>query len=325
LAGAPEVGKSFLALNIMIGLALQEPSASFVYLALDDSPDRFLSRMDALLKGEGKEPLNIKYITQADSWPRMGKSEADEDGLTKLVEGLNLLPNPRLVVIDTLTHFLPECGKDGFGYNRESNILTRIRKLTTQFEGLNILATTHLDKGEHKNIFDGIYGTKGGMRGATDAQMCLLREGDRADLKIQGNDLPDCITSLTWDPKALAWSKGQCSASGEKDYQDKDAKFQEAAQSGGSSKGKSKRKKPGPEPVVSVAAMKMGQILFDKGINRPNAWKEEMERQGFTGSTIRAAREKLFNGRDKDGVYLLRTPNNINSNSVADVVVNVFD
>jgi AAA domain len=81
LAGRPKVGKSWMALDIGLGLAggyyilgtIKLEPADVLYAALEDNPRRLRSRIDRILAGSGQ--LWPERLTLATKWlPRCGRS-----------------------------------------------------------------------------------------------------------------------------------------------------------------------------------------------------------------------------------------------------------
>src|SRR5262249_17346622 len=98
-AGAPKLGKSWLALGLGIAIAsggfgfgkIPVEKGEVLYLALEDNARRLQSRLRMLL-GENEPPPGLFIETE---WPRL-----DDGGLDKLIQWLEQHPATRLIVVD---------------------------------------------------------------------------------------------------------------------------------------------------------------------------------------------------------------------------------
>jgi hypothetical protein len=101
-AGAPKLGKSWMALGLGIAIAsggralgtIDVEGAAVLYLALEDSPRRLQERL-ALVLADEEPPGGLTFET---AWPRMG------NGGSETIEAwIGEHPDARLVVVDVLT------------------------------------------------------------------------------------------------------------------------------------------------------------------------------------------------------------------------------
>jgi predicted ATP-dependent serine protease len=106
LAGRPKIGKSWLALDIAIAVAMggtclsgrQCKQGDVLYLALEDGDRRLQKRVTKLMGAyKGEWPKALSYVTQ---WPRM-----NEGGLDGIEDWIKTHPDARLVIIDVLARF----------------------------------------------------------------------------------------------------------------------------------------------------------------------------------------------------------------------------
>jgi hypothetical protein len=224
------------------------------------------------------------------------------DGLADLIAELKEMPDPRLVVIDTLSLFLPEA-KGNVTYAQEYDQMTEIRKVIGMFPHLSILAITHINKGENSDQFEAMYGTRGKGAGS-DVQMLMIREAgqNRASLKIRGNDLADCISTLTWLPGELRWEVNDTTAAGEEGYDEAASRCKEVAQV--QANRTNERKRSGPKPVKGEQARADAIALLKDGPMLSRDFKKAMKDKGHSDDAFRKAQEHL-GFRVIDGHYRL--------------------
>lgn len=114
-AGSPKAGKSWLALDLCLAVALGGPAISALgtdqgcalYLAREDTYRRLQSRMALIMGGTMEGPKALELIPQEHDWP------GGDEGLAYLTEWAEECGTPRLVVLDTLAKIEPDMGEDG--------------------------------------------------------------------------------------------------------------------------------------------------------------------------------------------------------------------
>ena len=109
LVGRPKIGKSWLALDICLACAgdrsalgcTKPAQGDVLYLALEDSKRRLQTRLDKLMPTTlgGEWPPRLKLV------PMGGWQRADQGGLDDVDAWCQSVPNPTLIVIDTLERF----------------------------------------------------------------------------------------------------------------------------------------------------------------------------------------------------------------------------
>jgi predicted ATP-dependent serine protease len=122
LAGAPKIGKSWLALDFAIAVAsggscmghLPAQQGDVLYLALEDNRRRLKSRLKRLMPSQGSWPTNLTFHTQ---WLL-----PDQGGIENIRAWAPAAKTPRLVIIDVLASFRPLAGSA-----RASTIMTTLR------------------------------------------------------------------------------------------------------------------------------------------------------------------------------------------------------
>jgi replicative DNA helicase len=207
LAGKPKRGKSILALNIGIPVAnggkalgnIEVQKGTVIYLALEDTYRRLQDRLEKMLRYEGPAPDNFYLYTMP--FPRMG-----EGGKKALTERLQLYPDCRLVIIDTLQKFRPISNKSGNAYQEDYQAISGLKELSDELN-ISFLIIHHLRKTESEDRFDDISGTFG-ISGAADGLLLLIRDaGDFiGELRVTGRDMESNEYAMKFNPDILTWN-----------------------------------------------------------------------------------------------------------------------
>ena len=188
LSARPKVGKSWLALQIALAVALGKPTlgkkvaeGKAVYLALEDSQRRLQNRLRMLSPKDYATP-NLLLHTE---WPAF-----DHGGLDKLEE-LIKLERPRLVIIDTLAK-VRQTQRSNNVYTEDYKALAPLTAMANKY-GCCIVLITHNRKGKSDgDALEQVSGTLG-LTGAVDG--ALIIDGVRTDkqykLSLIGRDIPN--------------------------------------------------------------------------------------------------------------------------------------
>jgi hypothetical protein len=206
LAGKPKSGKSWLALQIAVGVALGRSclgslparKTAVLYLALEDTRRRLRNRAEVLLPALGwPAPEGLELRT---AWPR-----ASSGGLALLAEWFDAHPGG-LVVLDTFARFRDPAKGRGGTYGEDYEAVAGLKGVADLHKG-SLLAVHHTRKGVADDPFDEISGTLG-INGAADSLMVLDRERGvgAGTLYLTGRDLPDQTLTLSWQPAGGVWS-----------------------------------------------------------------------------------------------------------------------
>ena len=184
LAGAPKVGKSWLALWLCTRIVSGKPvwkfavrSSTVLYLCLEDSQLRIQNRLFDVTEDA---PPNVHFCTE---------SRILGDGLVEQLEqflGEHL--DTVLVIIDTL-QMIRNAGYDNT-YANDYRDLSALKKLADA-HGIAILLIHHLRKEKADDVFNRISGTTA-ISGAVDASFTLVEEqrgSGRARLSCIGRDI----------------------------------------------------------------------------------------------------------------------------------------
>ena len=200
LAGAPKIGKSWLALWLCLCAARGKPLWTFatrpcevLYLCLEDSFQRIQSRLFDLTEDA---PASVHFSTNSDT---LGKG-LEEQLCSFLVEH----PDTVLVIIDTL-QMIRGAGYDNTYANdyRDLSVLKHI----ADTHGIAILLVHHLRKMNDDDPMNMISGTTG-LSGATDSNFVLRKSQRRentATLYCTGRDIPYRELALEFDGEDHVW------------------------------------------------------------------------------------------------------------------------
>ena len=206
LAGAPKVGKSWLALWLCLCVAKGEPVWEFktnqggvLYLCLEDSYARVQNRMFQITD---TAPHTLHFANLADS-----VGGGLEDQIRKFLREEQ--PDTSLIVIDTLQ----KVRKPGDGANPYANDyreLSALKRLADEF-GIAILLIHHLRKMNDDDPLNMISGTTG-ISGAADSSFVLKekKRGSReATLYCTGRDIEYMELSLCFQKEQHCWELTQ--------------------------------------------------------------------------------------------------------------------
>lgn len=206
LGGRPKIGKSWLALDLALAVALgscalgskdyRAPKGTVLYLALEDNERRLQARQARLLQG-GSAPADLHIATE---WKRL-----DDGGLEALEQWLGEYPDTRLIIIDTLVRAKPRLKRGADAYEHEMDVGALLQGLAHKHRTC-VLAIHHTRKtpSENSDFIDEITGSTG-ITAAPDfvAKLSRGRREDTGLLEITGKDLPEIELALKFT--ACAW------------------------------------------------------------------------------------------------------------------------
>ena len=214
LAGAPKIGKSWLALWLCLCVSQGQPLWNFavtqgevLYLSLEDSYRRIQSRLFDLTEDA---PPTLHFAIMADTL-KHGLEQQIEQFLTEH-------PTTKLVVFDTLQR-VRSAGRDSNLYANDYQDIGLLKNLADK-QHIAILLIHHLRKLHDDDPMNMISGSTG-LSGAADSTFVLQKNSrlaNIASLHCTGRDIPDRTLKLelgeddhVW--KLLADSKTCSSAS----------------------------------------------------------------------------------------------------------------
>ena len=185
LAGAPKIGKSWLALWLCLCAAQGKPLWTFatrpcevLYLCLEDSFQRIQSRLFDLTEDA---PPTLHFAVM---------SQQLHNGLVEQIEQfLKEHPQTKLIVIDTLQR-IRTAGNDANPYANDYRDLSALKRIADA-HGIAILLIHHLRKEFADDVFSRISGTTA-ISGAVDSSFTLVedrRGSGRATLSCIGRDI----------------------------------------------------------------------------------------------------------------------------------------
>jgi hypothetical protein len=211
LAGKPKMGKSILALNLCVSVAMGTKAFGYaecktggvLYLALEDVKRRLQSRLNTMLmpeqlNGDGM-PENLHFATE---WPRMGAG-----GIKQLREKIKSIPDIKMVVIDTLKMFRPMDADNKKVYDADYDPISALKKVADEFN-VAVVIIHHLRKSASEDVMDTMSGSFG-LTGASDTNIVVERSTaatSDAILHVVGRDVEAAQLGMTFEPHTLSWN-----------------------------------------------------------------------------------------------------------------------
>ena len=201
LAGAPKIGKSWLALWLCLCVSQGQPLWNFavtqgevLYLSLEDSYRRIQSRLFDLTEDA---PPTLHFAIMADTL---------KHGLEQQIEQFLMEhPTTKLVVIDTLQR-VRGTGSDSNLYANDYQDIGLLKKLADN-QHIAILLIHHLRKLHDDDPMNMISGSTG-LSGAADSTFVLQKNSrlaNIASLHCTGRDIPDRTLKLEFGEEDHIW------------------------------------------------------------------------------------------------------------------------
>lgn len=201
LAGAPKIGKSWLALWLCLCVAQGQALWNFattqgevLYLSLEDSFQRIQTRLIDLTEDA---PLTLHFAIMADTL-KHGLEQQIEQFLTEH-------PTTKLVVIDTLQR-VRGTGSDSNLYANDYHDIGILKQLADK-RHIAILLIHHLRKLRDDDPMNMISGSTG-LSGAADSTFVLQKSSrlaNIASLHCTGRDIPDRTLKLELGEDDHVW------------------------------------------------------------------------------------------------------------------------
>jgi hypothetical protein len=204
-AGAPKLGKSWLALGLSIAVAsggralgqIEVEQGEVQYLALEDSPRRLKGRLASLLNGSGP-PDGLTFETR---WLPLADGGAEE-----IAGYLSNHPRCRLLVCDVFARLRSPAKDSGDRYMHDYLAAEQLQKVATEY-GVAIIAVHHTRKAAADDFLETVSGTHG-LAAAADTIAVLKRsrgQGD-AEFHVTGRDISEQSLALKFAPSVGTWS-----------------------------------------------------------------------------------------------------------------------
>ena len=201
LAGAPKIGKSWLALWLCLCVSQGQPLWNFavtqgevLYLSLEDSSQHIQTRLFDLTEDA---PPTLHFAIMADTLKR---------GLEQQIEQfLAEHPTTKLVVIDTLQR-VRSTGSDSNLYANDYQDIGLLKKLADK-QHIAILLIHHLRKLHDDDPMNMISGSTG-LSGAANSTFVLQKNSrlaNVASLHCTGRDIPDRTLKLEFGEEDHVW------------------------------------------------------------------------------------------------------------------------
>ena len=203
LAGAPKIGKSFLAAQIAYHVSTGQDlwgykvhQGTVLYLALEDDFQRIQNRM-FMMYGVNDTP-HLHFATAA------GKIG---NGLDEQLENfMREHPDTKLIIIDTMQK-IREAGGEAYSYANDYEIIDKLKQFADKY-CICVLTVHHTRKQPAGDAFEMISGTTG-LLGCADGAL-LMQKKKRTELdatiNMAGRDQPDQILYLKKDPQTQIWN-----------------------------------------------------------------------------------------------------------------------
>jgi hypothetical protein len=205
LVGKPKLGKSWAALDLCIAATadrftfgtLKPSQGDGLYLALEDSQRRLKHRMAKLLPDGIAWPSRLTLQT---SWRR-----ANDGGLDDIEAWCNSVPDPTLIMIDTLEKFRTPPRSGTQSYSTDYEAITGLQAIAKARPGLGIVLLHHERKMDAEDPFDTVSGTLG-LTGAADTILIMKRKDGAVRLFVRGRDVEESDTPLQFNKNTCRWT-----------------------------------------------------------------------------------------------------------------------
>ena len=206
LAGRPKIGKSWMVLDLAIGIATGNPvlgnvhvtGGDVLYCALEDNKRRLQRRVTKLISpfADGGWPERLTLATQ---WRRL-----DQGGVDDIKSWCESVPNPRLILLDTLAGVRPvRSGVDTL-YEGDYKALRDIHGLANE-RGVGAVALHHTRKMDADDPVDTISGSLG-LAGAADTCLILARGPKGTTLYVRGRDIEEGERAVIFGSENCRWT-----------------------------------------------------------------------------------------------------------------------
>ena len=204
LAGRPKAGKSWMALDMAIAVALgstalgsiQVSQADVLYLGLEDNARRLQRRIDQLAPA-GALPDRLYLATEC---PRL-----NEGGIEAIEQWCDDVTFPKLIVVDVFGKVRPERRQSESPYEADYRALEPLKQLADR-RRVAVLIIHHTNKrDEPEDPFDAVSGTTG-FTGAADTILILAKGPQGPTIYGRGRDIEEINTALRFNTSTGQWT-----------------------------------------------------------------------------------------------------------------------
>jgi AAA domain len=205
LAGKPKLGKSWMVLDIALGVAAGRyafgdyklEAGDVLYAALEDNDRRLRARIERILtQNEMAWPARLTLATQ---WRRL-----DEGGVADAKEWAESVKRPRLIIFDTLSGVRPDRNNKDNLYEGDYRALRELQAWAGK-TGICVVVLHHTRKMESEDPVDSVSGTLG-LTGCVDTIAVLARTGKGTTLYIRGRDVEEQEKAITFNKETCRWT-----------------------------------------------------------------------------------------------------------------------
>lgn len=203
LAGAPKLGKSWMALGWGHCVASGEPAFGTVaveqgdvlYLALEDNERRLKKRLWKM--GISNPPERLTLVTQ---WP-----DLDNGCIAEMETWANDVAKPMLIIVDVLNKVRPSSTRSETLYEADYRTLSGLHAFATA-RGIAIVVVHHTRKMDADDPFDTVSGSRG-LTGAADTVLVLRREPGTGKPMLygRGRDIEEIENAMMFDAYRGLW------------------------------------------------------------------------------------------------------------------------
>ncbi len=204
LVSQPKVGKSWLALNLLVAVAsggkamgkINVERGDVLYLALEDNARRLQRRLGTVLQG-ASPPVGLAFNTAIETM--------DNGGADRIAEWLSNAEHPRLVIVDVFAK-VRGTPTSSSAYDADYEAMGRLKRLADEHD-VAVLLVHHTRKQAAEDFLSTVSGTNG-IAGAADTLLLLSRGRTSADatLQITGRDVEEAEHALQFDSDRGLWT-----------------------------------------------------------------------------------------------------------------------
>lgn len=202
LAGAPKIGKSWMALGWGVSVASGTPAfgtiaveqGDVLYLALEDNERRLKKR---LRKMGVVAPDRLTLVTQ---WP-----DLDNGCVAEMEAWANDVARPIMIIVDVLNKVRPASSRSESQYEADYRTLSGLHAFASA-RNIAVVVVHHTRKMDAEDPFDTVSGSRG-LTGAADTVLVLRRDGGNRNPMLygRGRDIEEIENAMVFNPMIATW------------------------------------------------------------------------------------------------------------------------